>query len=179
MTAIEHSSHSGQLTLATPQWVDLYERNRESCMKKNDPTAQAYPRSYSDRVKDTEMDSTSRATTKAFVRRTIAVQRRHHAEKWRRATRGRTKLDYRTSAARCRYLGLYLYYHLSIRSWVCVTTGRPSVCPFVCPIDRQQQRRPAGLLLNAMRAGDVDRQRRARCGCRAAGAGAQQHMQTA
>jgi len=32
-----------------------------------------------------------------------------------------------------------------------------SVCPYVCPINRQQQMRPAGLLLSALRAGDVDR----------------------
>jgi len=39
-------------------------------------------------------------------------------------------------------------------------------CPFVrptsvCPIDRQQQRHAAGLLLSATRAGDIDRPRRA------------------
>jgi len=38
---------------------------------------------------------------------------------------------------------------------------RPSVRQFVSPIVRQQQRRAAGLLLSAPRAGDIDRQRRA------------------
>jgi len=37
---------------------------------------------------------------------------------------------------------------------------RSSVRPSVCPIDRQQQRRAAGLLLSAVRRGDIDRQRR-------------------
>jgi len=31
-----------------------------------------------------------------------------------------------------------------------------SVCPSVCPVDRRQQRRAAGLLLNAVRAGDIN-----------------------
>jgi len=31
-----------------------------------------------------------------------------------------------------------------------------SVCPSVCPVDRQQQRRAAGLLLSAVRAGDIN-----------------------
>jgi len=31
------------------------------------------------------------------------------------------------------------------------------VRPSVCPIDRQQQRRPAGLLLSALRTGGIDR----------------------
>jgi len=35
---------------------------------------------------------------------------------------------------------------------------RSSVRPFVCPIDRQQQRHAAGLLLSAVRAGDLDQQ---------------------
>ena len=34
--------------------------------------------------------------------------------------------------------------------------GRVSVRPSVCPVDRQQQRRAAGLLLSALRAGDMD-----------------------
>ena len=33
---------------------------------------------------------------------------------------------------------------------VACTVGRPSVCLSACPIDRQQQRRPAGLLLSAL-----------------------------
>ena len=37
----------------------------------------------------------------------------------------------------------------SMRSRVYVTDGRPSVRPSVRPIDQQQQRRPAGLLLSA------------------------------
>jgi len=53
----------------------------------------------------------------------------------------------------------------SMRSRVYVTVGRPSVRPSVrlsvCPIVRQPVRRVAGLLLSAVRAGDVDRQRRA------------------
>ena len=36
--------------------------------------------------------------------------------------------------------------------------GRASVRPSVCPIDRQQQRWPEGLLQSALRAEDVDRQ---------------------
>jgi len=32
----------------------------------------------------------------------------------------------------------------------------------VCPIHRQQQRRAAGLLLSAVRSGDIDEQQRAR-----------------
>ena len=39
--------------------------------------------------------------------------------------------------------------------------GRVSVLPSVCPIIRPQPRRAAGLLLSAVRAGDIDRQRRA------------------
>ena len=34
---------------------------------------------------------------------------------------------------------------------------RYGVRPSLCPIDRQQQRRPAGLLLSAVQAGDIDR----------------------
>ena len=34
---------------------------------------------------------------------------------------------------------------------------RPPVCPSVCPVDRQQQRRPVGLLLNTLKAGYIDR----------------------
>jgi len=45
---------------------------------------------------------------------------------------------------------------------------RPSVCPSVCPIDQQQQRGEAGLLLSAPRAGDSDRKQapalRSKCG---------------
>jgi len=41
---------------------------------------------------------------------------------------------------------------------------RPSVRPSVCPIDRQQQRRPASLLMGTLRTGDINS-----CG-RAAGA---------
>ena len=51
----------------------------------------------------------------------------------------------------------------------------PSTRPSVCPVDRKQQRRAGGLLLSAVRAGDIGRQLRARCGKRAATcAGAQQ-----
>jgi len=42
---------------------------------------------------------------------------------------------------------------------VCETVERQSVRPSVCPVDRQQQRRAVGLLLSAMRTGDIDRQR--------------------
>ena len=42
--------------------------------------------------------------------------------------------------------------------WPCV---RPSVRLSVCPIIRPQQRCAAGLLLSTVRAGDIDRQRRA------------------
>ena len=42
-------------------------------------------------------------------------------------------------------------------AWVYETVERPSVRPSVCPIDRQQQRWLAGLLLSALRAGDIDR----------------------
>ena len=37
---------------------------------------------------------------------------------------------------------------------------RSSVRPCVCPIDRQQQRRPAGLLLSDLPTGDIDSRRR-------------------
>jgi len=51
----------------------------------------------------------------------------------------------------------------------------PSTRPSVCPVDQKQQRRAGGLLLSAVRAGDIGRQLRARCGKRAAAcAGAQQ-----
>jgi len=40
----------------------------------------------------------------------------------------------------------------------------------VCPVDRHQQRRRAGLLLSAMCAVDIDRQLRAPCCGRVAGA---------
>jgi len=62
----------------------------------------------------------------------------------------------------------------STRITICVTVGRPSVCPSVCPVDRQQQRRAAGLLLSTPLAGNIDRQLRMRCGRRAADTGAQQ-----
>ena len=39
----------------------------------------------------------------------------------------------------------------------------PSVRPSVFPVDRQQQRRAAGLLLSALQTADVDRQLRPRC----------------
>ena len=56
-----------------------------------------------------------------------------------------------------------------------ITVGCPSVRPSVCPIDRHQQRLPAGLLLSAQRQGiSIDS-----CGRRAAGAGAQQQMRAA
>jgi len=49
----------------------------------------------------------------------------------------------------------------SMQSRVYVTVGCPSsVRPSVCAIDRQQQRRPVGLLLSdlrRLRAGDIDR----------------------
>jgi len=38
-----------------------------------------------------------------------------------------------------------------------VTVGCPSVRPSVCPVGRQQQQRPAGLLLSALHAEDIDR----------------------
>ena len=41
------------------------------------------------------------------------------------------------------------------------SSTRPSVCQSVCPIDQQQQRRAAGLLLSAVQPGDIDRQQRA------------------
>jgi len=47
-----------------------------------------------------------------------------------------------------------------MRGSVYVTVGRPSVRPSVrlsvCPLDLQQQRRAASLLLNALWAGDID-----------------------
>jgi len=51
---------------------------------------------------------------------------------------------------------------------------RSSVRPSVCPIDRQQQRSAAGLLLSALTAGDS--LGRHRCVPAIAGAGAQQKM---
>ena len=39
----------------------------------------------------------------------------------------------------------------NMRSRVYVTVRCPSACPSVCPVDRQQQRRSAGLLLSALR----------------------------
>ena len=38
------------------------------------------------------------------------------------------------------------YSFLTLRCRVCITVGCPSVCLSVCPVDRQQQRREAGLL---------------------------------
>ena len=48
-----------------------------------------------------------------------------------------------------------------MRSRVYKTVRCPSVRQSVCPISRTQQRRAAGLLLSAVRAKDIDRQRRA------------------
>jgi len=62
----------------------------------------------------------------------------------------------------------------SMRSRVYVTVGRPSVRPSVRPIDRQQQRRPAGLLLSA--GGVCSRYRPIAC---TLAAGAQQQMRLA
>jgi len=77
-------------------------------------------------------------------------------------------------------LALYKFVcmYVCMRSRVRVTVGYSSVCP----VDRQQQRRAAGLLLSALRAGDIDidRQLRERCGRRAAGAGSkcgQRHVE--
>ena len=44
-----------------------------------------------------------------------------------------------------------------MRSMVYVTVGCPSVRLFVCLIDRQQQQRPVGLLLRALRADSCGR----------------------
>jgi len=44
-----------------------------------------------------------------------------------------------------------------MRSRVYETVRRPSVRPSVRPVDRQQHRRAAGLLLSAVRAEDTDR----------------------
>ena len=60
-----------------------------------------------------------------------------------------------------------------------IDAARICVRPSVCPFDRQQQRRPAGLLLSSLLAGDVDHLLRTRCGRRAAGANAQQQMRVA
>ena len=49
-----------------------------------------------------------------------------------------------------------------MRGSVSSTVWRPSVCPSVCPIDRQQQRRPAGLLLRVLCTGDINRRLRCR-----------------
>jgi len=49
----------------------------------------------------------------------------------------------------------------STRNRVYETVERRSFCPSVCPIDLLQQRWPAGLLLSALRAEDIDGQRRA------------------
>ena len=62
----------------------------------------------------------------------------------------------------------------SMRSRVYVTVGRPSVRPSVRPIDRQQQRRPASLLLSA--GGVCSRYRPIAC---TFAAGAQQQMRLA
>jgi len=77
----------------------------------------------------------------------------------------------------CRTIIVYWRFPHTMWNEVYVTVGRSSVRPSVCPIDRQQQRRPAGLQLSALWTGDIDRYLRARCGHRAAGAGAQQQMQ--
>jgi len=37
------------------------------------------------------------------------------------------------------------------------TVKRPSFRPSVCPVERQQQQRAAGLLLSALRSEDIDR----------------------
>ena len=44
-----------------------------------------------------------------------------------------------------------------MRCRVYVTVGLLSVRLSVCPFGRQQQQRPAGLLLSALRTGEVDR----------------------
>jgi len=41
--------------------------------------------------------------------------------------------------------------------------GLACVRPSICPTDQQQQQRPVGLLLSALRTGDIDRQPRALC----------------
>jgi len=59
-----------------------------------------------------------------------------------------------------------------MQSRVSVAVERPSVCPSVCHSDRQQQRWLVGLLLSALRVGDIDRQLQApapRTSCRRAG----------
>jgi len=66
-----------------------------------------------------------------------------------------------------------------MRSRVYVTVGRPSVRLSVCPVDRQQLRRSAGLLLSATQAGYIDRQLQTRCWRHASGAGTQQQMRAA
>jgi len=55
----------------------------------------------------------------------------------------------------------------SMRSKLYITVRCPSVCLSVrlCPVDLQQPRRPAGLLLSARLVGDINRRLRAPC-CR-------------
>jgi len=60
--------------------------------------------------------------------------------------------------------------HQCMRSWFYETVERLSVRPSVCPVDQQQQRRAAGLLLSAPRAGNIDRQLRTRPPASGAGA---------
>jgi len=57
-------------------------------------------------------------------------------------------------------VGWLSYWHCSrnMRRRVHETVERPSDCPCFCPIGRQQRRWPAGLLLCARRAKDIDRQ---------------------
>ena len=54
----------------------------------------------------------------------------------------------------------YWYFSHSMLSKIYETIERPSVCSSVCPIMRPQPWRAAGLLLSAVPAGDIDRQRR-------------------
>jgi len=56
--------------------------------------------------------------------------------------------------AACVFIDLYYYIALlTLTAWsrVYVTVGCPSICPFVCAVDRKQQQHAAGLLLSALR----------------------------
>ena len=76
-------------------------------------------------------------------------------------------------------IGLHYLSEKKVHGFEFIDAARICVRPSVCPFDRQQQRRPAGLLLSSLLAGDVDHLLRTRCGRRAAGANAQQQMRVA
>ena len=117
-------------------------------------------------------------TTRLYKVRTNLYTPSPLTKTFRRARTTPLLTDISTGLLFCRSSPVLLTLAASAAQGLCIgrVSVRPSVRPSVCTIDQQQQRRPAGLLLGAVRAGYIDRKLRAPC-CRRVGA--QQQMRVA